>query len=447
MVLKQVIVRTANGDFVGETPNNDGCVVVVLGYEFLHLRNGVLATCGHMTGNVGDFCPNDETALVAKIIEVLIVLVVSQTNGGSTHFANEVHIFFVVLGEQSVTKAPSILVTGYTAQGVFLTVEDKAVIGINLKGTATKTAAYVIKNVAIFYDFNLAAVEVGILATVPQVNVLQGEVYSGFGAFNLCDFVFFLIVNGVNQLLCRSYVLNEYLNFNVCVLAVNGGGDHKTGAAVVVKVEVRLVNSNEVYVTVDTTVEGEVCHLGVNGFVYGVFNNNSDFGLVCYLFGDVYSPGGVTAIMVREFFAANVNVGRGVSAAQLKVVEVCCRQISLVQSFAVNAIATEVIIAAIHTVSGIPRVGKIYFFTLANSNISAVFYKQPILIQVDNVSHGIYSFQLWFEIVFLEGGSTNCSRRGNGELFPKIASDRQVDSRTPMLIMNYARLSLSSAEV
>ena len=122
MVLKQILGGAADGDLVGKTPNNDRCVVVVLGDEFLHLGDGVLTAGGHVTGNIGDFCPNYETALVAQIIEVLIMLIVSETNGGSAHFTNEVHIFLVVLGEQSITEAPSVLVTGNTAQGIFLTV-------------------------------------------------------------------------------------------------------------------------------------------------------------------------------------------------------------------------------------------------------------------------------------------------------------------------------------
>ena len=294
-----------------------------------------------------------------------------------------------MLGEQSVTKAPSVLVTGNTAQGIFLTVEDEAVVGIDLEGAATKAAANVVKNLAVLYDLNLTAVEVGILAAVPQVNVLKSEVNGGLGALNFSNLVFFLIVNGINELLCRGNVFYKYFNFNVCVVALNSGSDHKAGATVVIKVKVSLVYSNEVYVTVDTAVKGEVCHLGVNGLVDGVFNNDCDLGLVSDLFCDVNSPGGVTAIVVSELFAANVNVGRGIGAAQLKVVEVCSRQVSLVQGLAVNAVATEVVVAAIHTVNGIPGVGQVYAFALENGNIGAIFNKQPILVQVDNVSHDV----------------------------------------------------------
>ena len=76
----------------------------------------------------------------------------------------------------------------------------------------------------------------------------------------------------------------------------------------------------------------------------------------------------------------------------------------------------EVVVAAIHAVNSVPRVRKIYVFTLAESNIGAILYKQPIFVQVDNVSHGIYFLSIVFK--------TN----GRGELLPKTASDHGSQS-------------------
>ena len=49
MVFKKIVIRTADGDFVGETPNNDGYVVIVLSDELLHLRDSIITACGHMS--------------------------------------------------------------------------------------------------------------------------------------------------------------------------------------------------------------------------------------------------------------------------------------------------------------------------------------------------------------------------------------------------------------
>ena len=49
MVFKQILVGASDGDLVGKSPYYDGGVVVVLSYKLLHLRNSILAACGHMS--------------------------------------------------------------------------------------------------------------------------------------------------------------------------------------------------------------------------------------------------------------------------------------------------------------------------------------------------------------------------------------------------------------
>ena len=105
-------------NLVAETPDHDGCVVVVLNDQLLHLGDGVLAAAGHMLGDVGDLRPDDQTLFVTQIVEILIVLVVSQTDGGCTDLHDEVDVLLMMLGEQGVTHAPSVLMAGHTAQGV-----------------------------------------------------------------------------------------------------------------------------------------------------------------------------------------------------------------------------------------------------------------------------------------------------------------------------------------
>ena len=322
MVFKKILICTADADLVGETPNYDRGMVIVLRNELLHLRDGVLASAGHMLRDIGDLRPDNETALVAEIIEILIVLIVSKTDGGCTDLANEVDIFLVMLGKKRVTHAPSVLVTRYAAEGVFLTVEDKAVVGIDLEGAATKSTANVVDNGLALNDLCLTAIEVGVLAAVPKMNVLDLKVYLSLGRLSLCDLVFFLVINGVNDLLTLGKILDIYFNLNLCILAIDRGSDLDAGCAVVIKVKMSLVDTNEVYVTVKTAVEGEVRHLGVNGLIGSVINNNCDLGRIGDLLGDVYSPGRITAVVVRELLAANVNVSGGICAAEFEIIKV-----------------------------------------------------------------------------------------------------------------------------
>ena len=151
MVVKQVgIVFAVHGDFVGKPPYHDGRMVVVLRDEFLHLGDGVFSTARKVFGDIRDFRPNNHTYFVAKIVEVLIVLVVRQSDSSCSHFANQINIFFVMFRQKSITDAPSILMARYTTKRIFFTIKNKSIFGINFKCTATKTGRYIINNIAVF---------------------------------------------------------------------------------------------------------------------------------------------------------------------------------------------------------------------------------------------------------------------------------------------------------
>ena len=173
-----------------------------------------------MLGDIGDLSPDHETLLVAEIVEILIVLIVSETDGGSSHLHNEVDILCVMLGEKGVTHAKTVLMAGYTAEGIFLAVEDKSVVGIDLEASAAETVANVIKNGLALNDLDLTAIEIGILASVPEVNVFNIENNLLVGGLDLLKLVFFLVVNGVNQFLTFAELGGVYLNGNVCISGV-----------------------------------------------------------------------------------------------------------------------------------------------------------------------------------------------------------------------------------
>ena len=119
-------------------------MVIILLDQLIHLTDCIFSAIRHMLGDIGDLCPNNKTALVAQIIEILIVLIMSQTNGSSADLANEIDILLVMLGKQRVTYAPAVLMTGNTAERIAFAVEDKALVGIYLKGAASEAGAYIV---------------------------------------------------------------------------------------------------------------------------------------------------------------------------------------------------------------------------------------------------------------------------------------------------------------
>ena len=138
VVFEQVVVRARNRNFVRKSPYYDRRVIVVLRNKLLHLRDSVLASAGKMLRDIGNLRPDNETALVAEIVEILVVLIVSKTDGGCTYLADEVDIFLMMLGKKRVSDAPSVLMARYTAEGILFSVKDESVLGIDLEGTATE---------------------------------------------------------------------------------------------------------------------------------------------------------------------------------------------------------------------------------------------------------------------------------------------------------------------
>ena len=313
------------------------------------------------------------------------MLIVSKTDSGSAYLKDISDILLVMLGKKRVTDAKSILMTGNAAKRILLAVKDKATLGIDLEGTAAEARAYVINDLVTLNYLYLTAVEVRVAPAVPEVNVLYSKGHLGVCGNYLLDLIFVLVVDGVSDLLTVSKVLYEYLNVNLCVIAVYGGGDHKTLAAVVLKVKVRLADADNAYVTVKTAVEGEVCNLGINGLVRLVVYSDCKGCLLADLAGKVNSPGGITAVVVCKLLTVNVHVCGGVSARDIKVVAIALGKIALLNSLYVNAGAAEIIVSAVLAVDSVPGVGQVNALPIGGEcggDIGGLI-KEPALVNVN----------------------------------------------------------------
>ena len=138
VVFHKILGGTADGYFVAQPPYNDGRMVIVLDYKLGHLADGVLPSGGHMLRDIGYLCPDNKTALIAKVIEILVVLIMGKADGGAAHFADKIHILFVVLGEKRITDAPAVLMTAYAAERILFSVENKALVGVDFEAAAAE---------------------------------------------------------------------------------------------------------------------------------------------------------------------------------------------------------------------------------------------------------------------------------------------------------------------
>ena len=118
MVFHQLIGDAANEDFIGNTPEADRRMIIILGDQLLHLADAVLV--GRRVrihhADEGDLRPDNEAQLVAGVIEILGVLIVSQTDGVGSQLLDELCILVMILPGKSIALIKTVLVTAYAAK-------------------------------------------------------------------------------------------------------------------------------------------------------------------------------------------------------------------------------------------------------------------------------------------------------------------------------------------
>ena len=351
-----LLVLGGDGDLVGNAPAGDAGVVVVLDDQLFHLADGVLAAVGHVLTDVGDLGPNNHADLVAQIIEVLVVLIMSQADGVGTDLFDQGHVFVVHLAGDGVAQALAVLMAGNAVQRVRLAVQEEALLGVNLEAAHAKAGGGLIFHRAVHHKAGLAAVQVRILNAVPQVCVEDGQ--GDVGAFAGGNGV----AGGVQQLNAHfAFAVVPGGNLNAGICALHSGGDADAGAAEVIQGEVVLADHHQADIAVDAAIEGEVSFLGVNAVVFAVVDFHGQLVFIPQQFGDVGAEGGVAAVVVADGGAVQNHMGAGVDAVKLNP-DLMGGGVKLGSSEtgAVDAGAAPVVIAAVLTVAGVPGVRQVH---------------------------------------------------------------------------------------
>ena len=162
-----------DGDLVGDTPYADRGVVVALNQKLLHLADAVLPAAWHMLGDIRNLRPNDHTVFIAEIVEILIVLIVSKANGVGAYLTDHSHIGVVMILGNSITNALPVLMAANTAQGIGLAVKEEALVGIDAEGTTAEITGNPVHRHAANKEGCLAVIEIGILNSVPEMNLVD----------------------------------------------------------------------------------------------------------------------------------------------------------------------------------------------------------------------------------------------------------------------------------
>ena len=125
------LALAADADFIGNAPEADGGVVVVLQNQLPHLTEQVFVggRVGNVQANKGNLRPYNHSLAVAKLVEKRVVLVVRQTDRVGTDFTNHRHIFQMFLLGDAPAHILTVLVTADAVQRIRPPVEEKSLVG------------------------------------------------------------------------------------------------------------------------------------------------------------------------------------------------------------------------------------------------------------------------------------------------------------------------------
>ena len=164
VVFQQVFVDgTGCGDLIGQSPYNDGWMVVALSDQFTHCLQGVFTPVGHMHGDIGDLCPDGDAVFVTEIVEFLGMLVVGKAQCVGTELFDDLHVFAMIRHVQSIAFAFSVLVSGYATQRIAFSIEQEAFFRITFIIPAAKTGTDSIAG----SQSCLCCIEIRVIYTVP----------------------------------------------------------------------------------------------------------------------------------------------------------------------------------------------------------------------------------------------------------------------------------------
>ena len=367
-------------------------MIIVLNDQLTHLRHRVVVSAAHMTGNIRNFCPDHHTALVAKIVKILIVLIVRKSDGICADLTNEIHILKVMLGKKRIADLPSVLMTADTVERIFLSVENKTGLSINTEGTAAETRGYLIDFLAPANDRYLCRVEIGINSTVPKVYVLNRQNGACGCTLTLCDCISVCIKNAKRYLVALFHIVYVGVNFYIRRSFSDLGCNNESLAAEIFKIKMRFLYTNDVYVTVNTAVEGEIRHLRINFLVGSVIYQDTKRILRAEITRDIHTPSGISTVVMRKTLAVHIHVGRGIRTVYLKIVFFCFREQVGAEHLSVKASATEIVVSAVLTVGRIPSMrNRDGFSYLCGAYLGYSFEKLPIIVKFQYLSHNAFS--------------------------------------------------------
>lgn len=303
-----------HGDLVGNAPDDDGRMVVLLENKLPHLLDGVLIAVFEMLGDVGNLRPHNHAFLVAEIVEEIVMLIMGEADGVGTDFLDHRHILNVILPGDGVSFSEPILMSGDAAKRIGTAVEEKALLAVKGEGPEAETAGNLVQDGAVLIDDPRdGGIEIGVFPSIPKVNAVDHPLFVVPKRENAVS----LSIPNVDFDLLRA--CREGADSDLSLALLEKGIDLDRLASEVVEVEMVLRNLNQIDIAVDAAIEGEVRLLRVDPVVFPVVDK--DFEEVFLLKGrsEIEPEGRIAAIMASDLLFVEKDTTGGIDAFEFNI--------------------------------------------------------------------------------------------------------------------------------
>ena len=268
--------------------------------------------------------------------------------------------------------------TGNAVQRHGNAVQVEAGVAVHVEGAVAVGDRHGIQHRAVLLDGSGQSVQIGVLHTVPAVGLIHIDQHMGmFHGSGLSGANGIAFSIGEDHLQCRALGANgEQVHAG---LAGDVGGHEYAGGTHLQQVEVSRLHFDEVHITVQTAVEGEVGILRIDIRRSVGNGNGQDVAAVLHGRSQVEAEGGESALVGAQFTAVAVDGGHMVGALELDVLLLALGGIGELQL--VGSDAAPVISAAILAVQSVPGVGE------GNGTKGLTVLGEQSLGQESNIAH------------------------------------------------------------
>ena len=396
MAIDQLLTDAADEDLIGDAPEHDGGVVVVLNDQLLHLLTAMLM--GSVTGleyaDEGNLGPDGKAQLVAGIVEVLTVLIVGQTDRVGAQILDDLRVLIMILSGQGIALVQPVLMAGNAAQRGSHTVDGEAAVRGDRKAAHTGVEDDLVIGLIAAVQTGGDGVEVR-LVHAPQHGLgdMQSDSRVARGAHGTGNLPAVGVLKDVLDGKVVTGVGDKGLHGEVRAAVLGRlGGDHDAGAAVIVQIKVGLGDADQVDTAVQAAVEGKVSGGRVHRGGVLVADLNADLIVTGNAeVGDVSAEAGVAALMGHGVPAVDAHGSLQGCGGDLNIQTAAGQRLGgRLEGAGVDCGGAQIAAVAVHAVYGVPGMGQVdgLGFTLTLGEAEG-----PALVEGIQVSHEKISFR------------------------------------------------------